>query len=434
MSAIVTIPKLVQQKWMSKTHKQLIDDVVWESLSNRTEQKAIVPNGGTNKIPDAVVFYVKDEFKKGIFKTTIPSADKLKKRGQFGWEKVQGNEERPKLRYKSVHYNVERKAVSLEDDSVDGDVAQGYDVVQQAQQFLTDYFAELGDYNKQRALLEGASENLTEQSAWDGSQSFAQPPVTVSLHPTIYYRGASAKVTYSANQNTYRTNLSNALLTMPVDTKYDLSALDSTVTLAQKHCVKLNWKSGDGQMIWWVAKISQIQADQLMNSADSRWSDRYANADVRSVKNRSISGILGVYRNVLLLVDPRAPVYNALDNVFSYQKPWEELDPVSGDYVETVIRNPYTNVGDANSGGGASGIGATFECVQVMGKASLGCSRIKEISFNKDSFDYDFSKGTEARRTSGDERMDFYVDDPTTEEPKNWSSFVYFTPTPTSTY
>lgn len=429
--AIVTIPKLVMQSWKSKAQKQLINASVWESISNRQEVSAIIPNGGTKSISDSVVMYVSDQFKDGIFKTTIPSVDKLKRKGSMGWQKVQGTEERPQMRYKSIHYNVQRKGIALVDDSIDGDVAKGYEAIKQGNQFLTDYFAELGDYDKQRTILEGAPEHLTEEYAWVGSSSFSSAPVTVKLHPTIYYKGATKKVTYSANQTTYRNNLTTALLGMEVTDKFEKFNLDSLVSLAQKHCIPLSWKSGDNQDIKWIAKISQVQADQLMNTTDSAWNALYSNSDVRSVKNRAISGVVGVYRGILLLVDPRAPVFNAKTKAFQYQKPWEEADEL-GNYVNEVVRNPYSTKGSADSS--VAGYGATFEIAQVMGRGAIGSARIKELSFNNESFDYDFSKGSEARRACGDERMDFYINDETAEEPKNWTSFLYFTPTPSNTY
>lgn len=422
------------QNWQAEGEKQLINACAWESLSNRTEERAILPNGDSNNIPDAVVHYVSDHFKKGVMFTNIPSFDKLKQRGGMGWEKEQGNEEAPTMRYARVYYNVERKSVSLEGDSLDEDASANYAIVKQGFQLLQDYFAELGDYNKQRAILEYATEAITESYAWKDSKTFNAPPVATRLHPTIYLPQSSAKLPWVApaapitgSHAAAYTALANALVTLEITQKFTLVELQSCLRIAQRHCKRLAWKSGGGQNIYWIIKMSHECADMLMNS-DSKFADRFTNADERSVKNRAISGILGTYRNALLMTDDRAPVFNALTEKFSYQKAWEEVGN-GGLMVEEVERNPYKVKGSKES---ASGIGATFEVVQILGKGAIAATRVRELKYNNDSVDYDFSKGLEARRACGDMRPDFYSEPE--GEPKNWSSALYFVPTPVSTF
>ena len=435
--AVVTIPKLIMQNWQSEGEKQLINRCVWESLSNRTEERAVLPNGDSNDVPDSCVHYVSDQFKKGVMFTNIPSFDKLKQRGGMGWEKEQGNEEAPSLRYARVYYNVERKSVALEGDSLDDDAAAGYAVVKQGFQLIQDYFAELGDYNKQRAVLEYATEAITESYAWQGAKSFTGAPVATRLHPNIYMPTLSAALPWVAPASPITgshaaayTALATKLITLPATQKFTLTELQSCLRVAQRHCKRMAWKSGNGQNIYWIIKMSHECADMLMNS-DTKFGDKFANADERSVKNRDISGILGVYRNALLLTDDRAPVFNVLTEKFSYQKAWEEVGN-GGLLVEEVERSPYTTQGQKESGSVGSGIGATFEVIQILGKGAVACTRVRELKYNNDSVDYDFSKGLEARRACGDMRPDFYTEPEAA--PKNWSSALYFVPTPVSTF
>lgn len=194
MSAVPIFTPLQVQAWRKKMIKEVISNCIWSSLSNRVAVTSQVPNAGKQTVPDAVVHWVSDSFAKGVQKTTIPFLQKLQDMGQGGWEKVEGQEEVPLMRFKTINYNLQRKALSVKDESVEGDLTEYYAIASQKVQLLTDYFSELMDYNYQRALLRGADEYLTLDKYWTG-QTLTSAPVTEGYHPNILINGASTAVT-----------------------------------------------------------------------------------------------------------------------------------------------------------------------------------------------------------------------------------------------
>lgn len=422
MSATPIFTELQVQAWRKMMVREVINNVLWVSgLSNRMEVTSNVPNAGKSTLPDAVVHYVSDSFKKGVQKTTIPFLQKLQDLGQGGWQKVEGNEETPKMRFRQINYNLQRKGLTVSDESVEGDLTEYYAIASQKIQLLTDYFTELTDYNFQRALLCEADEFLTETEYWNG-ETLTTPPVSKTHHPSVLVNGASAPVTYAASQATYGASIKTAAdgITGALN-PFDLAALDSCVfqadSGANNKLQKLSWKAGS-KSVNYVLKLSETQTQQLTTAAGSgTWKELMTNAGDRGVDNRAISGITGIYKRTLILVDERAPLFDTSVTATA--------DP--------SVQYQFFKIADGRTPAEHTGAGVgTCEIAAMLGKGAIGAAKVKDLDFVDKDFDYGFSHGLAASQATGCERMDLKNTSISTR-PLNQSSFIYLTGTPGST-
>lgn len=416
MSSVPVITPLQAQAWRKQMIKEVISGSLWYSLSNRVDTTSQVPNAGTRKIPDAVVQWVTDSFAKGIQKTTVPFLEKLNDMGQGGWEKLEGNEETPQMRFKTINYNLQRKAISLKDESVEGDLTEFYNIVSQKIPLLTDYFKELGDYNMERAMFQGADEFLTEAKYWTGS-TLTTPPATVAHHPNWYVQGTDGAVTYNATDLTYAGNIQTAVDALTTANTFSLSSLDSMVRLADASngvkLQKLGWKS-DGDAIQYVGMLSENQAQQLTTATGAgTWKELMTNAGKRGIDNRAISGVIGTYKRTLWLTNER-------------QATWD----TSAAPASNQDRLQYYKITDERAPAAKTGAGVgTVENACMIGKGAIGAAKIKELDFMDKTFDYGFSHGIAAQQATGCERMDL-ANTALSAKPLNQSSFIYSTGTP----
>jgi hypothetical protein len=416
------------QAWQKTMQKELILNSVWEQLSNRVEVSQPVPNSkGMDKVPDSVVISVSDDFNPGTRQTTIPFLAKLNAQGQGGRQKVDGNEEIPGLKFKPVRYNIQRKGVALEEESVDGDLNRFYRIGSMGRQLLTDYFTELSDYNYHRALLQGADEYLTQAAYWDGA-SVSTPPATIKTLPNVYFRGGTAKIVYDVTEATYTAAIQTALNALTsAGNPFSLTALDAMIFIASQTLIPLKW-STKGNPVNYVFLLTEFQARELMDTTVSNsWSSLMRDADVRGDMNRQIQGVIGVYRGALCIVNPRAPLWDTTtalptDDRIGYIKPWS-----SGAHQNQAgTATPRT----AKTGAGTG----TIELALALGRGALGSAKIKETRFDEEKKDYNFYKGLAAMRAEGCERMDFNIQTPTTLSILNQTSFAYGTASPSTVF
>jgi hypothetical protein len=129
-----------------------------------------------------------------------------------------------------------------------------------------------------------------------------------------------------------------------------------------------------------------------------------------------IDGAQGNYKDMMILVDQRAPIWDLASAAGSRVK-----------YVTPAADN-RTRVQKTNSS--ADG---TLEMAVLMGAGTIGKAEIKELDFTKKGFDYDFSTGSCGSRAEGTVRMDFDTGTTATSARINQSSFLYHTVTTTDT-
>jgi hypothetical protein len=427
--------------WQKTMNKQLILESVWEQFSNRTTATTQIPNGRAMKMPTDVVHRVAEDFRPGVQFTTIPSMDKLKIKGQGGSQPVRGNEEKPKLRYSRVYYNVQRKGVTFADGSVDGDLTMAYNIADQRVNLLTDYFKELSDYNYTRSVIEGADEFLTEAEYWTGD-NITSAPVGKIMHPNVFYAGQGGTAithagTFATDITAVRTALNTKFTTTAVNAgtyQFTKAQLDKVLKLASRFVTPLSWNQAEGgSKVKWIIMISKAQAEELgSETAAGSWYETMKDAGKRGLKNRAITGIFGYYREALIVVNERQPLFDCTvsgwdaDEAVQYVKPWNDDGSSSSIYTgdnRTAAVKSGTN--DTDGAG-------TCEICMVLGKGALGAAEVKKLQFHNEDDDYKFNKGYEARRSEGCQRLDFSItalDSFDSANLKNWSSMLFFTPT-----
>ena len=131
-----------------------------------------------------------------------------------------------------------------------------------------------------------------------------------------------------------------------------------------------------------------------------------------------LHGHVGVYKNMLIMVSQRNPIYNLAATAgsrFEYVKP-------SGDERTRAI-----TTGAGNADGSA-------EIAALLGMGAIALAEIEDMDFVRKGVDYDFSQGMTGTRSRGTERMDLDSSATTIGADRfNESSFLYFTATSAAT-
>jgi hypothetical protein len=431
--AIATFSSALQiQSWASTMQKELIRRSPWEQMSNLTVETTEIPTKKDMKtVPDAVIIKLGGEFDEGSFQLTIPLVGKLNTIGKFGREIVDGSEEAPALKFKAVNYNVERKGISIQEMSVDGQQDRFYKIGAKGTPMLTTYFMELTDFNCHRAIVEGSSWALTETAYWTGG-SFSTPPQVRKYNPTVMKRGGSAVAPYSTVLATYEGNIQTYIDSLTTaGNPFSLVGLDAVINEMCLRLLPLSWKDS----VDFVLLLSDFQCRELQDSTSTTgWSALMRAADPREYNagkenagddNRAISGILGIYRRTLIINNGRSPIWDtskAANGYVGYFKPW-----TSGGYQNAA------NVVITRAAKTGAGVG-TCEIAIGLGKGAIGNPIIKQLNFEEQEKDYNFNKGVCGGRMAGWVRMDFDIASPTSTSIQNQTSLLYFTPTPTTVF
>lgn len=406
------------QSWKRKTIKQHLLSSIWDQLSNRSSYNQTVPKSKDKMIPNTVVHKVSDAFNEGTYQTTCLWVGRPQFLPIAGPNKAEGNERKLVTRTKTINYNVQRFPITLNDRSVGGDVSKFYKMAERVADVIKDLFVESTDYDHERALHEGSDQWLTESEFWEDSENGSDitTPKTVVLHPNMYSDATSVKVVWSPTYSTAETNLQAAVDDLAATNTFDLGALDRIHLIATRTIVPLGGYSGNTE-VKWILKLSDAQWNQLTaDVAAGSWRDllKYTEKGFDDM----LHGHVGVYKNMLIMVSQRAPVYNLASSAGSRFQ-----------YVTSAgdnrVRAETTGAGNADG---------TAEIAALMGLGSLALAEIEETDYVRKGFDYDFSTGMTGTRSRGTERMD--LDNGSTSTPTanriNESSFLYFTATTTA--
>lgn len=431
--AIATFSSALQvQSWASTMQKELIRRSPWEQMSNLTVETTEIPTRKDMKtVPDSVIIKMGGEFDEGSFQLTIPLVGKLNAIGVFGRQPADGQEEAPALKFKAVNYNVERKPISVQEMSVDGQQDKFYKIGAKGTPMLTTYFMELTDFNCHRSIVEGASWALTETAFWTGG-SFTTPPQTRKYNPTVMKRGGTAVATYSTVLATYEAAIQTYVDSLTTGSNpFSLVGLDAVINEMCLRLLPLSWKDS----VDFVLLLSDFQCRELQDSTSTTgWSALMRAADPREYgangadpgdDNRAISGILGIYRRTLIINNGRAPLWDtskAANGYVGYFKPWS-----AGGY-NNASEVAITRTAKTTTGAG------TCEIAIGLGKGAIGNPIIKQLGFDEQMKDYNFNKGVCGIRMAGWVRMDFDIASQSTTSIQNQTSLLYFTPTPSVVY
>lgn len=415
MASVAVFAALQAKKWSKESEHKLMQESVWGQLTGKVNKTSALGNE-VMKIPNSCIAERSKDFEDGVYSVTIPWKGKISTMGYGGRETLEGNEATIPMRYKNVFWNNQRHAVALEDESVEGSLARFYQVGAEKVELLENYFIELDDYNHTRAFLEGGDEYLTESRYWTNGSLSA--PVTTALHPVWLVNGEAAAETWNATYATYEASIDDSIDGGTTSNVFDLGAADSIAFECRRRLTAMEGKYK------YVAVISDIQADQLTTGASNAWLSKFESAGQRAMDNKSITGAIGLYRDVLYIVGQRNPVWNLANATTAkivYSKPDSDDNSATGTSVVTRVTK-----GSADAGTG------TAEIAMVMGKSALGKAKIQGIKYTGKKFDYDFTEGFAAARKEGVQRMDFTGSNSALQPVCN-GSFVYTTCTPART-
>jgi len=418
MAHPLVVPPGRVQSWKRRTIKEHIFSSVWDQLSNRAHYTYTVPKSNERKIPTTVVHKVSDAFNEGTFQTTCLWVGRPQFKPIAGPNKAEGRERKLLTRTKTIRYNVQRFPMALNDRSVGGDITRFYKLAEKTADVIRDLFVESTDYDHERALHEGCDEWLSESEFWEDSEygSELNAPCTVVLHPNQYVESTSSKVTWDPTYATAEANLQTDLTTLDVTDTFGLNSLDRVHLIASRTMNPLGGYGGNNE-VKWILKLS-----------DSQWFDLVADTAAGSFRdllkfqekgfNMFLHGHVGVYKNMLIMVSQRNPVY--------------ALTATAGSRFQYVTSGgddrTYSVTSDNTTADGVAQIAA------LMGTGSIALAEIEEMDFIRKGFDYDFSQGMTGTRSRGTERMDLDSDATTIGADRfNESSFLYYTMTSAAT-
>ena len=417
---------LLLQQYSNKITKDIALKSRWSQLSNRVEGRAM-PVADEMQVPKDVIHYVSSKQKRGDYSVTIPLIEALREDGTGGSIPAKGTEESPNSKSCKSYYNDVRKAIRLEDNSAEYDAISYLNLGGQASQLLSDWFMADDDYSHQRALCLGADRYLTEAEYWAKNKAVTTPPVSVTHHPNIAYRGLTTEITRSSTLATDQGNINTALANMSASTVFDLAAVHSLARFASRFVAPLGWNYG-GHVVNWIVLISEYQADQLRS--DSTWQTLMQNADDRGDKNRAISGALKPYRGLLLVEDQFSPIWHLSTSKIGATG-YEFVTPTGANTVSGIA-----GIGALNRvvKGAATVATGTCEVARVLGRGAIAVPEIQGMKLVNDSDDYGFFTGICAHKKQGHCRLDFYDGAQNFATRKNIGSGLFFTATPAIQY
>lgn len=405
------------QSWIRKTVKQKLLSSTWDQLSNRYEYNTPTPKAGQNMVPKSVIHKVTDDLKMGQYSVTLLAIRKTGAAVIGGANSAEGKESKPTTKIVSVFFTNQRVPKSLPDMSVMGNINEFYGIAEATIDMVGDDFVEQTDYDCQRAVVDGCDEFLDAASAWQDSEygSEIDAPMTKTLHPNTYWWNADSGLTKNTWSETYAT--ANTNLATAIDAAAAMDSADGFTTKvadaihlkAARTIVPVGGVGGNNE-VKWVLKISDAQWYDWTTdtTASVGWRDLMKYTD--GGFDRLFNGYVGVYKNMMVIVDQRSPLYNvsgSTTGAFQYITP---------------LADNRTRVAKAADTG-------TCEVAMLMGRGALGMADVMEMDLVRKSRDYEFVKSICGHRKRGTIRMDLDTTVAPTSSRINESSFLVLTST-----
>lgn len=405
------------QSWIRKTIKQKLLSSTWDQLSNRYEYNTPTPKSSENMVPTAVIHKVTDDLKLGQYSVTLLAIRKTGAAVIGGANSAEGKESKPTTKIVSVYFTNQRVPKSLPDMSVMGGISEFYGIAEATIDMVGDDFVEQTDYDSQRAMVAGCDEFLDSADAWENSEygSEINAPMSTVLHPNIYWWNDTAGLTKNTWNATYATAVTNLATAVDAATAMDSADYFSTKTADAIHLkaarliIPLGGMGGNNE-VKWVLKISDAQWYDWTTDTTSSvgWRDlmKYTEGGF----DRLFNGYMGVYKNMMIIVDQRSPLFNVSSaTVGAFQ------------YI-TPLADNRTRVAKADNTG-------TCEVAMLMGRGALGMADVMEMDLVRKSRDYEFVKSICGHRKRGTVRLDLDATVATTSARVNESSLLVLTST-----
>jgi hypothetical protein len=285
--------------------KELLEDI-YSQLTGQynTERKSLPKNAMKLDISDAAL----SNSTEAVITMKLPLQDP----GVTGNNFAIGQEERPRTRACKIYRNNLRKPVTSPDYGVRKLDAEGYKLNEQHIDDLTPWNKEHYGLEARQSILERFGETLP---YGDTAASCVR-----NWNMNMYVCGLplrEAQPTYSSNVNTYTTNIvakindsgGGDIKTPHVGQTLNIPNLDNISNFAlQQRINRLSIPGLPGGK-GYIATISELQANYLGSPA---WSSRnmgavHINTAALPEKVMNWPGVLGSYKDLLIVVDPRQP-------------------------------------------------------------------------------------------------------------------------------
>lgn len=404
------------QTFSKRIHDKLMTSTLFGKLTGK-----VTKHLNEKYLPDSVIMMDNVDFQEGTYKTNIPWTGKLSGDYVRGDQVIEGTEESVPMRSCDAYYQREAKAVPGKNVSVDGEVeAKFYDLATRNESRIRNYFAEIDDYNVKRGLLQGYSEAITDTAGWANSNirdvngNLVIP--SVRLHPNWFVKSVGF-VNWNSTYSTYETAIDDAIDGLAATVTFGSADIITICELAHRNLTPVtdeNLLNGAK----YLAILTPEQNYQLMTENNSSFLNKFAAGAVDAMKNPNITGVIGVFQEVLFVVDPRSAVWklsNSAGSKIVYSKP--QTDNNTARSTSIVAR---TVKGSANAGTG------TAELALVLGKGALVRIDAGEFSLKSKLFDMNTKESLAGVRMTGMNRPDFFPT-ATSTQPVVDGSFVFTT-------
>jgi hypothetical protein len=263
-------------------------------------------NTEKKKIPNAIYMTISEKALSESWRAVITMLYKLRDAGVFGDDQAVGREEQTETKACEIYRNNCRKVVSVPKYGTDELDAKYLGLFEQHVDNLAEWNKDQEDLEIHQALLETYGETLRHGE----TQSVCLP----NWNPNVFVAGMDAFGTlpaYSPNSATYTTNIRNAITALggagnvPGLTADVLSNISNYAL--RKRIERLDIPDVPGGK-GYIVTISEIQAMYL---GDPAWAARnlgnlYLARASLPEKVMNWPGVIGMYKDLLLVVDVRA--------------------------------------------------------------------------------------------------------------------------------
>jgi len=303
-------------------------------------------------IPNAIYMEIEQAATKGSWTSRIPFLYKLREGGVFGRNQAIGEEEQPETKFCDIYRNNCRKVVSTPGYGADKLDAEHIGLFEQHIDNLAEWNKEQEGLEIRQALLETYGETL-----WHGDTA---PLCVKNWNPNVFVAGIGAYDTaqpeYDPGSNVFTTNIATALNSVnsgkgEILTNIVLSNICNYAI--KKRITQLDIPGLPGNK-GYILMISELQE---MYIGDPAWAaNNLGTAFIRKAalneKVMSWPGVLGSYKNLLLVTDPRAATVMRQGN--------------------NILNAGYLKHGDVDDRNRpAAGVDATYDVVTILGRGAV---------------------------------------------------------------
>jgi len=273
-------------------------------------------------MPNAIYMKISEKALKNAWRTRITRLDRLKLAGVFGNAQATGTEEQPSTRVAEVYYHNCRKVVSVPGYGTEKLSADYLGLFEQHIDNLADWNKEQEDLEIHQALLETFGNTLTDANA--DTAYVNGGPCRSNWNPNIFIAGIGAQSAalpaYNANPATFSANIAAALngVGSGLGTFLNSDVLSNISNYALwKRIEPLEIPSSSGK--GYVLTISELQAMYL---GDPAWSSKNLGSlfIAKAALNEKVMnwpGVLGMYKDLLLVVDHRTSAVQRAGNALT---------------------------------------------------------------------------------------------------------------------